>query len=142
ADGTMQDEEAYRALADEIDRHRDRLGPILRAQLEQAAALTPAAYDEARRLARQARRAFGDLMGGIDIILTPSAPGAAPHGPGSTRQTQFNPLSTLRGGTCLDRPGPVCFVGHPPGVQIVGRFARDRLTLEAAAFLQRALASS
>jgi hypothetical protein len=27
------------------------------------------------------------------------------------------------------------------GVQIVGRFARDRLALEAAAFLQRALAT-
>jgi Asp-tRNA(Asn)/Glu-tRNA(Gln) amidotransferase A subunit family amidase len=29
----------------------------------------------------------------------------------------------------------------PLGVQIVGRFARDRLALEAAAFLQRALAT-
>src|SRR4051794_3418813 len=43
AHGTIQDHEAYRALADEIDRHRDRLGPILREQLDKAAAISPAA---------------------------------------------------------------------------------------------------
>src|SRR5215471_4484346 len=80
AHGTIQDHEAYRALADEIDRHRDRLGPILREQLDKAAAITPAAYDDARRLARQARRALIDFMEGIDVLLTPSAPGAAPNG--------------------------------------------------------------
>jgi hypothetical protein len=41
AHGTIQDHEAYRALADEIDRHRDQLGPILREQLDKAAAITP-----------------------------------------------------------------------------------------------------
>ena len=141
AHGTIQDHEAYRALADEIDRHRDRLGPVLRAQLDQAAALTPAAYDEARRLARQARRAFVDLMEGADVILTPSAPGAAPHGLGSTGQPTFNRLWTLLGAPCVNVPGLSDSAGLPLGVQIVGRFARDRLTLEAAAFLQRALAT-
>jgi len=141
AHGTIQDHEAYRALADEIDRHRDRLGPILRAQLDQAAALTPAAYDEARRLARQARQAFVDLMEGADVILTPSAPGAAPHGLGSTGKPTFNRLWTLLGAPCVNVPGLSDSAGLPLGVQIVGRFARDRLTLEAAAFLQRALAT-
>src|SRR5262245_40659908 len=142
AHGTIQDHEAYRALADEIDRHRDRLGPILRAQLDQAAALTPAAYDEARRLARQARRAFVDLMESTDVILTPSAPGAAPHGLGSTGKPTFNRLWTLLGAPCVNVPGLADSTGLPLGVQIVGRFARDRLALEAAAFLQRVLASS
>jgi Asp-tRNA(Asn)/Glu-tRNA(Gln) amidotransferase A subunit family amidase len=141
AHGTIQDHEAYRALADEIDRHHDRLGPILRAQLDQAAALTPAAYDEARRLARQARRAFVDLMEDTDVILTPSAPGAAPHGLDSTGQPTFNRLWTLLGAPCVNVPGLSDSTGLPLGVQIVGRFARDRLTLAAAAWLQRALAS-
>src|SRR5262245_30393127 len=142
AHGTIQDHEAYRALADEIDRHRDRLGPILRAQLDKAAAITPAAYDEARRLARQARRAFVDFMEGADVILTPSAPGAAPHGLGSTGKPTFNRLWTLLGAPCVNVPGLVDSTGLPLGVQIVGRFARDRLTLEAAAFLQPTLATS
>jgi Asp-tRNA(Asn)/Glu-tRNA(Gln) amidotransferase A subunit family amidase len=138
--GTIQDHEAYRALADEIDRHRDRLGPVLREQLEKAAAITPAAYDDARRLARQARRALIDFMEGIDVLLTPSAPGAAPHGLSSTGKPTFNRLWTLLGTPCVNVPGLFDSAGLPLGVQIVGRFARDRLALEAAAFLQRALA--
>jgi Asp-tRNA(Asn)/Glu-tRNA(Gln) amidotransferase A subunit family amidase len=141
AHGTIQDHEAYRALADEIDRHRDRLGPILREQLDKAAAITPAAYDDARRLARQARRALVDFMEGIDVLLTPSAPGAAPHGLSSTGKPTFNRLWTLLGTPCVNVPGLYDSAGLPLGVQIVGRFARDRLALEAAAFLQRALAS-
>ncbi len=141
AHGTIQDHEAYRALADEIDRHRDRLGPILREQLDKAAAITPAAYDDARRLARQARRALVDFMEGIDVLLTPSAPGAAPHGLGSTGKPTFNRLWTLLGTPCINVPGLFDSAGLPLGVQIVGRFARDRLALEAAAFLQRALAT-
>ncbi len=141
AHGTIQDHEAYRALADEIDRHRDRLGPILREQLDKAAAITPAAYDDARRLARQARRALVDFMEGTDVLLTPSAPGAAPHGLSSTGKPTFNRLWTLLGTPCVNVPGLFDSAGLPLGVQIVGRFARDRLALEAAAFLQRALAT-
>jgi Asp-tRNA(Asn)/Glu-tRNA(Gln) amidotransferase A subunit family amidase len=141
AHGTIQDHEAYRALADEIDRHRDRLSPVLREQLDKAAAITPAAYDEARRLARQARRAFVDFMEGIDVLVTPSAPGAAPHGLGSTGKPTFNRLWTLLGTPCVNVPGLFDSAGLPLGVQVVGRFARDRLALEAAAFLQRALAT-
>ena len=139
AHGTIQDHEAYRALADEIDRHRDRLGPILRDHLDKAATITPAAYDDARRLARQARRALVDFMEGIDVLLTPSAPGAAPHGLSSTGKPTFNRLWTLLGTPCVNVPGLFDSTGLPLGVQIVGRFARDRLALEAAAFLQRAL---
>ena len=141
AHGTIQDHEAYRALADEIDHHRDRLSPILREHLDKAAAITPAAYDDARRLARQARRALVDFMEGIDVLLTPSAPGAAPHGLGSTGKPTFNRLWTLLGTPCINVPGLFDSAGLPLGVQIVGRFARDRLALEAAAFLQRALAT-
>ena len=141
AHGIIQDHEAYQALADEIDRHRDRLGPILREHLDKAAAITPAAYDDARRLARQARRALVDFMEGIDVLLTPSAPGAAPHGLGSTGKPTFNRLWTLLGTPCINVPGLFDSAGLPLGVQIVGRFARDRLALEAAAFLQRALAT-
>ena len=38
--GIVQDHEAFRALAFEYDRHRDRLGPILRRAARKAAAIT------------------------------------------------------------------------------------------------------
>jgi len=136
---TVQDYEAFRALADEFDRHFDRLGPILREQLGTAASITADAYDDARRMARRARKMFADLMADTDVILTPSAPGAAPHGLDSTGSPIFNRLWTLLGPPCINVPGIVDTSGLPLGVQIVGRFARDRVALEAAAFLERAL---
>jgi len=140
AHGTIQDYEAYRALADEFDRHRECFGPILREQIGNAAAITPDAYDEARRTARRARRAFADLMADKDVVLTPSAPGAAPHGLGSTGRPTFNRLWTLLGPPCINVAGLADRTGLPLGVQIVGRFARDRVALEAALFLETALA--
>jgi Asp-tRNA(Asn)/Glu-tRNA(Gln) amidotransferase A subunit family amidase len=136
---TIQDYEAYRALGYEFDRQRETLGPILREQLAKAAAIDPLAYDEARRVARRARQAFGTLTADAGVLLTPSAPGAAPHGLSSTGKPTFNRLWTLLGTPCVNVPGLSDPDGLPLGVQVVGRFARDRSTLEAALFLERAL---
>jgi Asp-tRNA(Asn)/Glu-tRNA(Gln) amidotransferase A subunit family amidase len=136
----IQDYEAYRALAYEIDHHFKRLGPILQRQLGDAAAIDVAAYDDARRTARQARAIFAELMNDVDVLLTPSAPSAAPSGLGSTGHPMFNRLWTLLGPPCINIPGMRDQSGLPLGVQIVGRFARDRAALAAAAFLERTLA--
>jgi Asp-tRNA(Asn)/Glu-tRNA(Gln) amidotransferase A subunit family amidase len=137
---TIQDHEAYRALADEFDRHHDRLGPTLREQLGNAAAIAPDAYDEARRVTKRARQMFANLMADHDVLLTPSAPGAAPRGLSSTGKPTFNRLWTLLGAPCINVPGIVDSSGLPLGVQVIGRFARDRLALEAALFIEQALA--
>jgi Asp-tRNA(Asn)/Glu-tRNA(Gln) amidotransferase A subunit family amidase len=136
----IQDYEAAVALSYEFDHHRERLGPQLRGQLEAAARITTETYDTARRLARRARQMFADLMADTDVILTPSAPGAAPHGLGSTGQPTFNRLWTLLGPPCVNVPGIVDHSGLPLGVQVVGRFARDRIALQGAAFVEQALA--
>jgi Asp-tRNA(Asn)/Glu-tRNA(Gln) amidotransferase A subunit family amidase len=140
AHATIQNHEAYRALAYEFDHHQDRLGPILRQQLALGATIDFDSYDAARRTARQARATFADLMADTDVMLTPSAPGAAPRGLGSTGDPMFNRLWTLLGAPCVNVPGLTESRGLPLGVQIVGRFARDRTTLEAGWFLERALA--
>jgi Asp-tRNA(Asn)/Glu-tRNA(Gln) amidotransferase A subunit family amidase len=140
AHATVQDCEAARALAGEFDRYRERFGPMLREQLDQAAAITPEAYDEARRTARRARRTFAELMADFDVILTPSAPGAAPHGLASTGKATFNRLWTLLGPPCVNVAGIADSAGLPLGVQVVGRFARDGIALRGALFLEQALA--
>jgi len=135
---TIQDYEAFRALAFEFDNHRERLGLLLRTLLEDAAGITADAYDVARRNARRARHALGDLKSEFDVILTPSAPGAAPD-PSSTGKAIFNRLWTLMGTPCVNVPGLFDASGLPLGVQVVGRFGRDRDTLEAALFVENAL---
>jgi Asp-tRNA(Asn)/Glu-tRNA(Gln) amidotransferase A subunit family amidase len=138
----IQDYEAFRALAFEYDHHRDRLGPTLRRQLDAAAEIDADAYDDARRTTRRARQAFADLLADGEVILTPSAPGAAPHGLTSTGRPTFNRLWTLLGTPCVNVPGMSDAAGLPLGVQIVARFGRDRFALAAAAFLEQTLAAA
>jgi Asp-tRNA(Asn)/Glu-tRNA(Gln) amidotransferase A subunit family amidase len=135
----IQDFEAFRSFAFDYDNHRDQIGRLLRDQLDRAAAISPEDYDAARRVASRARRSLGDFMRDIDVILTPSAPGAAPRGLGSTGDPVFNRLWTLMGTPCVNVPG-LSEGDLPLGVQIVGDFGRDRETLEAALFVERAIA--
>jgi Asp-tRNA(Asn)/Glu-tRNA(Gln) amidotransferase A subunit family amidase len=140
AHGIIQGYEAFRALAFEYDGHRDRLGPVLRRQLDDAAAIDTDAYDNARRTTRRARQALVDVLADGEVMLTPSAPGAAPLGLGSTGEPTFNRLWTLLGTPCINVPGLLDPEGLPLGVQIVARFGRDRFALSAAAFLEAAIA--
>ena len=132
--------EAGLSYAYEYDNKRDLLGPKTVAMLDEARTVSVDAYDDARRIAKRARIALADLMGDFDVILTPAAPGAAPHGIGATGQAIFNLLWTLMGTPCVNVPGLSDANGMPLGVQIVGRFGRDRAALEAAQFAERALA--
>ena len=81
------------------------LGPKTVSMLDEAAGVSVDAYDDARRIAKRARLALADLMGEFDVILTPSAPGAAPHGIGATGVANFNWLWTLMGTPCVNVPG-------------------------------------
>jgi Asp-tRNA(Asn)/Glu-tRNA(Gln) amidotransferase A subunit family amidase len=139
AHATIHGFEASLALASEYDRNREQLGKGLRALLDGAATITVDAYDAARRTASQARRALADLLNEFDVILTPSAPGAAPKGLTSTGSSTFNRLWTLIGSPCVNVPGLHDPNGLPLGIQVIGRFGADRTTLEAALFVEAAL---
>ena len=131
--------EARQALAWEYDNHRERLAPLLRAEFDAAQAAAPQDYDEARRVARAARKQARDMFGDFDAIVTYSAPGAAPHGLGSTGEPRFNRLFTLLGTPCVNVPGLRDGNGLPVGIQIVAPFARDHVALQVGQFLERAL---
>jgi Asp-tRNA(Asn)/Glu-tRNA(Gln) amidotransferase A subunit family amidase len=136
---TIQDYENIRALAFEYERHRERIDPLLRVQLERASAISADEYDAARRIASRARRVLADAMTDYDVILTPSAPGAAPRGFATTGDPMFNRLWTLMGAPCVNVAGLSDANNMPLGIQIVGRFGRDRAALEAALFVEQAI---
>jgi Asp-tRNA(Asn)/Glu-tRNA(Gln) amidotransferase A subunit family amidase len=136
---TIHAYEALSALASERERHGERLGPSLRDLLDGATSISPDVYDDARRVARQARQAMADMMSDIDVVLSPSAPGAAPAGLKSTGTSTFNRLWTLMGTPCVNVPGLHDHNGLPLGMQVIGRFGADRETLEAAQFIEAAL---
>lgn len=136
----IQNYEIAQSLAYEYDYHRDLLPPLVRAQIEDGMAIPPDVYDDARRVAKRARQALAELMADFDAIITPAAPGAAPAGLSSTGEPTFNKLWTLMGPPCVNVPGLFDPAGLPLGIQIIGRFGRDRAALEAALFVEQAMA--
>jgi Asp-tRNA(Asn)/Glu-tRNA(Gln) amidotransferase A subunit family amidase len=134
----LQDFEARQALAWEYAAHRNDLPPLLRQTLDDAQAIEPGRYDETRRVARHARAALRDVFADLDVLLTYSAPGAAP-GLSSTGSARFNRLWTLMGVPCVSVPGLANGDNLPVGVQVIGPFGRDERALDAARFVERAI---
>ena len=79
---------------------------------------------------------FDELfMERYDAILTPSAPGAAPKGLGSTGDPAFCTLWTLCGMPAVSLPLLQDSGGLPMGVQLVGRRNFDARLLRTARWL-------
>ena len=142
AQPTVQDFEAHQALAWEYRGHRGAMPPLLGAKLDETIGIQPAAYDEARRTAQRARDALAEIFADVDVLLTFSAPGAAPKGLASTGDPRFNRLWTLMGVPCVNVPACVADGGLPVGVQVIARFGDDAGALAAARFVEEALANS
>ncbi len=136
---TVQEFEAHQALAWEYRTQYDAMPPLLRAKLDESRGIPPAAYDDARRVANRGRKALAKAFDDVDVLLTFSAPGAAPKGLASTGDTRFNKLWTLMGVPCVNVPAHVAEGGLPVGVQVIARFGDDAGALAAAKFVEEAL---
>src|SRR5260221_12090991 len=137
---TVMEFEAHQALAWEYRTHHDAMPPLLRAKLDETVGLLPAEYDEARGIVGRARAALACLFDDVDVLLTFSAPGAAPKGLDWTGDPRFNRLWTLMGVPCVNIPATVANGGLPVGVQVIARFGDDAGALAAARFVEEALA--
>lgn len=136
----VQEFEAHQALAWEYREHHDAIAPILRARLDESRGTTPAAYDEAMDIAVRARHALAKVLEDVDVLLTLSAPGAAPKGLASTGDARYNRLWTLMGVPCVNIPTLIADGGLPVGVQVIARYGADAEALAAARFIEQALA--
>jgi Asp-tRNA(Asn)/Glu-tRNA(Gln) amidotransferase A subunit family amidase len=114
--------------------------PLLRGRLDESVDITPTAYDEARAVAVRARAALAQAFEDVDVLLTFSAPGAAPKGLDWTGDPRFNRLWTLMGTPCVNIPATLADGGLPVGVQVIARFGDDAGALAAARFIEEALA--
>ena len=137
---TVQDFEAHQAFAWEYRANYAAMPPLLRGRLDESKGTTPAEYDEAREIADRARAALAGIFEDTDVLLTLSAPGAAPKGLASTGEPRFNRLWTLMGVPCVNIPAYVADGGLPVGVQVIARFGDDAGALAVARFVEEALA--
>jgi Asp-tRNA(Asn)/Glu-tRNA(Gln) amidotransferase A subunit family amidase len=136
----IQEFEAHQALAWEYRENYDAMAPLLRAKLDETRDMTPAAYDAAIAIAHRARQALETAFDEVDVLLTLSAPGAAPQGLASTGDARYNRLWTLMGVPCVNVPAYVAEGNLPVGVQVIARYGADAKVLAAARFVEQAIA--
>lgn len=129
--------ESARALGWEMTSHRERLSPVLRERMEWGLAQPATAVADARRTFRDLQRAFNAVMGDVDVLLTPSAPGVAPLGLEWTGDASFNLLWSALHVPCVTVPCGTGPGGMPLGIQIIAARDRDALCLSAASWIAR-----
>ncbi|QHE84974.1 amidase [Hydrogenophaga sp. BPS33] len=125
AHNTVMQFEFARSLEPVARRRGDRLSAALLETVRQGFEIPFETYLQARHQQAQWRAQWSDLFGEADLILTPSASGAAPRGMASTGASAFNRIWSLLGWPCLHLPTGHTAAGLPIGVQLVGRFEAD-----------------
>ena len=131
--------EGCRALAPELERSAHLLSATLREVLAAGDAVTLAEYQGALADADTARHAFMQGSAPFDVLLVPSAPGAAPGSLDSTGNAVFNRPWTTIGVPCVTIPVGSAANGLPLGIQFVGRPDEDERVLGVAAWAEARL---
>jgi Asp-tRNA(Asn)/Glu-tRNA(Gln) amidotransferase A subunit family amidase len=143
AQKTVQLFETARALAPEFAYRRGQLSGRLIELIEHGRALSVDEYAAAIQLRRACIAAIDSLFGAADLIITPSAPGEAPKGIGSTGDPLFNRPWQLLGCPMINLPVPAALgqgeSGLPLGVSLVARPGEDARLWAAAGWIETKL---
>jgi Asp-tRNA(Asn)/Glu-tRNA(Gln) amidotransferase A subunit family amidase len=131
--------ESGRAMMWELNNARSLISEVLRERLEWGLAQPEAALDAAYATFAATQAAFPAATEGLDILVTPSAPGEAPAGLAWTGDPVFNYLWTSLHVPCVTVPAGNGPNGLPLGIQIVGRRGEDRATLAWAQWVAAAI---
>ena len=131
--------EQAQSLAHERLTHWPQISARLQGILNDGLKVTHERYDAAQTLARNCRRTLADVFADHDVLLAPSAPGAAPAGLGMTGDPVFNRMWTLLRTPCVNIPVATAANGLPVGLQVIGAPGCDAQTLAAAHWVHQAL---
>lgn len=131
--------EQAQSLAYERLTHWSQLSAQLRGILEAGLKISHERYDAAQTLTRNCRRSLTEVFTDCDVLLAPSAPGAAPASLDTTGDPIFDRIWTLLRTPCVNIPVASAANGLPVGLQVVGAFGSDAPTLAAAHWLHQAL---
>ena len=124
--------EQAQCLAYERLQHFERLSPRLQGIMQAGVAVTAGQYDQAQALVARCRAQLADVFKDVDVLLAPSAPGAAPAGLDNTGDPVFCRIWTVLHTPTVNIPAGHAPNGMPVGLQVVGPVGGDAFTLAAA----------
>ena len=150
-DRTLQTAESYAYHAAEIAKHADDYQPETLRRIRSGENVSAADYIERRRELDEARRRIAAAFAEIDILVTPTAPMAAPAiadltvNPNALRPAELRLLRNTRpfnvwGLPAISVPCGFTASGLPIGLQIVGPRWREDLVLRLAYHYEQATA--
>jgi Asp-tRNA(Asn)/Glu-tRNA(Gln) amidotransferase A subunit family amidase len=125
----VMNNESARALGWELAAAREQISEGLRERLDFGLSCGAAELAQAYAVFATAQAAFPAATEGLDVLVTPSAPGQAPKGLGWTGDPAFNFIWTSLHVPCVTVPAGEGPDGLPLGIQIVGRQGEDRAVL-------------
>lgn len=140
AQTTVMAVEAARDLAAEWLGHREALSPQLCELLSEGERHGGRVRDEALRLAARYADELAAADLGVDVLLSPGAPGEAPRLEEGTGDPVFSRGWTLLGLPAVGLPCGLGPCGLPVGVQVVAPRKDDAALLSHAAWIEAALA--
>ena len=135
----VMNSESGRALGWELANARDGLSAGLLERLEVGLGCKAAERVAAQDIFKRSQREFPTTMEGLDILVTPAAPGEAPTGLEWTGDPSFNFIWTSLHVPCVTVPAGEGPNGLPLGIQIVGRQGDDKAVLAWAQWVAAAL---
>jgi Asp-tRNA(Asn)/Glu-tRNA(Gln) amidotransferase A subunit family amidase len=135
----IMNSESARALGWELTHHQDQISEGLRERLTWGLNQPQPILEGAYLTFASTQRAFPDAMDGLDVLVTPSAPGEAPKGLEWTGDPAFNFIWTSLRVPCVTVPAATGPNGLPLGIQVVGRQGDDRAVLAWARWVQAAI---
>ncbi len=121
--------------------HGDLYGENVAAKLELCLAVTDAEYEAAVRARARYREELDELLGGVDLVVTPTLPFVAPPAGQDERAlrgqlTLFTWPFNVLGAPALALPCGPAEDGLPSSVQLAGRPGADALVLAAGGLLE------
>lgn len=125
----VMNSESGRALGWELAHARDGISPGLLERLEFGLGCDEVTRTRAHTVFQRTQQAFPAATEGLDVLITPSAPGEAPAGLEWTGDPAFNFIWTSLHVPCVTVPAGTGPNGLPLGIQIVGRQGQDRALL-------------
>ena len=136
---TVLEAEAATYHADAFARHASQFGAGIRAAVEAGLRQSAVEYVRANRARLAFRDAVMPLLERHDVLLTPTAPGPAPAGLGSTGDAWFCAPWSSAGVPAITLPSGVAPSGLPYAVQLVAAAGREMPLLTAAAWCEGVL---